>query len=81
MLNLKYSNNIERDQKWIHIITFNVFGHVVVDDVCDALDVYSAASDVRRNEDIVFARPEALHRLLSLLLTLATVQHDRLKLF
>mmetsp|Transcript_947 Transcript_947/g.2938 ORF Transcript_947/g.2938 Transcript_947/m.2938 type:complete len:228 (-) Transcript_947:1131-1814(-) len=46
-------------------VRLDVLGHVIVDDVFDALDVDAAARNVGCNKDLEFARLEALDRKLS----------------
>ena len=58
----------------MRLLTFNILGHVVVDDHGDVLDVDTSTSDISGHQDIFGSCFEVGESELSLLLALATVQ-------
>jgi hypothetical protein len=56
-------------------ILVHILGHVVVDDMLDALDVEAARRHRRRHQDGEATRPEVAQRLLALTLQAVTCTH------
>jgi hypothetical protein len=56
-------------------VLVHIVGHVIVDDMLDALDVEAARCHRRRHQDGETARPEVAQRLLALTLQAVTCTH------
>ena len=65
---------LDEYRKNCFVLTFDMFGHIVIDDHGYVLDVDTTAGDIRSHQDVLGAALETSQRELSLFLALAAME-------